>query len=1241
MPSTAWQQPFVNLCKHYGAGEWTKCSKEGEVSKIMDRTVKSSIFKIIGPIPSANYIQFPKPKGNPLNLIGHYLYVLFKPIDGKYFSIHLDVVTSDSIVIRISLSNIFKEFKSTSTWLQFPVFANPVQGSVDEATTLASNIPDNCLGGSPKSSRWTLLCLNMQYVLSVYLNKQFSHLKSIRLCSSMFLKNVFTSTTKYEPGLDISKARKTGLLASGVVPLPREMSFPLERHETWATKYDHILFPNIENKGLQLENAMPGRSSSKSISKSKSKGKAMVVKEENKERKTSNAQRSRVALAETVQRKLTENKKIASIRLPEVGLETPVTDDSLEISPKPSPDPKKIQQKKPSYHIYANKKPNKSKGKENQPIPITKGKEKQSSRRKVLNVDPILKLSQIIGFDGSTSTKVFWTKDGGNVVYPSHGCIVKYDVTSGRQQFMIGHNEEVTSLCLCETDNNILFSAQRGQNSIIRTWKVQSLKCINIFQTNIADIHCMSVSPNDEFLCMVGLDSHQKQVLAVWDVSSVVKGGAASLIAKVHTELRADTITCVKFIPNDNNRLMTCGKSNMRVWRLKPKQLKSCAIELGQYLDVVFTDMAFERRKKLVEDPTDFKIFVSSSAGKLFVVTYKSLTVTKVFDLSQGKQLSLNCIALSDNYCAVGCSDGYLRVWPISFQSVYLEAEHEGAVNVVSISEDGSKILAGTDMGNLGTIDIIQKSYSTITRSHLSPIISTSLNPVHQQIASISEDRTIKLWDLDTFQQVYDFQSPNEALTSVSCHPNSPELACGFVTGAVRIFSLSTTTLKKELLQHTDTILSTAYSPNGQYLYSAGGDGALIQYNVSDDYDVLKMTENLVCKEPELPSYVLEIDSLGNRGAVIGASSYLITVFSAKTLDELLVIDISCTFKETNQKPTKSSKKNSKTLMDKPIGLIFSPSITGSELLVITMDSRLLKFNSKSGQILTEISNIHKGTPTSFCCCPRGYFIATAGDHCIKVWDYKMEESQVFIGHCSDVSSLAFTNDCRKLISSGEMIAVWDFIPFFKQDNSVNDREVPSQAFPEIQEHSPPGPQPLETSMLPREDQPMPRQPPQLIEQYNNAPPRSVPKLSTMTLLDESQHLENISQLEDDLIDFVIEEKDEKRENQEEDSDCEILCYNNVDKEQKSLHRSARLQHSAPKVLSHFQELRKMSELANKRYAAPTHQAGMRLTEIIGANGNARRNVIWEPDSGKFCSISYCHRGKGSISKSVYKVFPS
>ena len=43
-----------------------------------------------------------------------------------------------------------------------------------------------------------------------------------------------------------------------------------------------------------------------------------------------------------------------------------------------------------------------------------------------------------------------------------------------------------------------------------------------------------------------------------------------------------------------------------------------------------------------------------------------------------------------------GSDDGFLRLWPLDFKHVYLEAEHEGPVTAVDISSDGIKILAGT-----------------------------------------------------------------------------------------------------------------------------------------------------------------------------------------------------------------------------------------------------------------------------------------------------------------------------------------------------------------------------------------------------------------------------------------------------------------------------------------------------------------------------------------------------------------
>lgn len=41
-------------------------------------------------------------------------------------------------MVRISFSNLFKEFKSTATWLQFPFICGAAKGSVYDRTARAS-----------------------------------------------------------------------------------------------------------------------------------------------------------------------------------------------------------------------------------------------------------------------------------------------------------------------------------------------------------------------------------------------------------------------------------------------------------------------------------------------------------------------------------------------------------------------------------------------------------------------------------------------------------------------------------------------------------------------------------------------------------------------------------------------------------------------------------------------------------------------------------------------------------------------------------------------------------------------------------------------------------------------------------------------------------------------------------------------------------------------------------------------
>lgn len=50
------------------------------------------------------------------------------------------------------------------------------------------------------ASRWTCLQLDLHDILLVYLNLQYSHLKRVRLCSSLLVRSLYTSDLCFDPG---------------------------------------------------------------------------------------------------------------------------------------------------------------------------------------------------------------------------------------------------------------------------------------------------------------------------------------------------------------------------------------------------------------------------------------------------------------------------------------------------------------------------------------------------------------------------------------------------------------------------------------------------------------------------------------------------------------------------------------------------------------------------------------------------------------------------------------------------------------------------------------------------------------------------------------------------------------------------------------------------------------------------------------------------------------------------------
>lgn len=110
-------------------------------------------------------------------------------------------------------------------------------------------------------------------------------------------------------------------------------------------------------------------------------------------------------------------------------------------------------------------------------------------------------------------------------------------------------------------------------------------------------------------------------------------------------------------------------------------------------------------------------------------------------------------------------------------------------------------------------------------RSHTGKILAMSFDSTHRYLATVSADQSIRVWDLDTLAQLFDFQAPGELPCAIAYHPRQQCFACGFMSGCIRVFHVGTTNLLAEHNQHPGQVTGLVFTPNGEFLHSAGALG--------------------------------------------------------------------------------------------------------------------------------------------------------------------------------------------------------------------------------------------------------------------------------------------------------------------------------------------------------------------------------------------------------------------------------
>ena len=151
---------------------------------------------------------------------------------------------------------------------------------------------------------------------------------------------------------------------------------------------------------------------------------------------------------------------------------------------------------------------------------------------------------------------------------------------------------------------------------------------------------------------------------------------------------------------------------------------------------------------------------------------------------------------------------------------------HSGYVTSVAISPDGQTLVSGS---NDKTIKIWQLSTGQELRTltgHSGWISSLAISPDGQTLVSGSWDKTIKIWQLSTGQELRTLTGHSAHVGSVAISPDGQTLVSGSGDNTIKIWELSTGRELRTLTGHPGYVNSVAISPDGQKLVSGSSSGS-------------------------------------------------------------------------------------------------------------------------------------------------------------------------------------------------------------------------------------------------------------------------------------------------------------------------------------------------------------------------------------------------------------------------------
>ncbi|ELS32234.1 MULTISPECIES: WD40 repeat domain-containing protein [Pseudanabaena] len=334
------------------------------------------------------------------------------------------------------------------------------------------------------------------------------------------------------------------------------------------------------------------------------------------------------------------------------------------------------------------------------------------------------------------------------------------------------------------------------------------------------------------------------------------------------------------------------------------------------------------------------------------------------------------------------------RLWEVIYnirEANRLEG-HNKSVTSVAFSPDGKTIASGSNDKTIKLWNLEGKELRTLI-GHRNGVWSVAFSPDGKIIASGSSDYTIKLWNLEG-KELQTLTGHSNWVESVAFSPDGKIIASGSSDLTIKLWNLEGKELRT-LTGHSNIVMKVAFSPDGKTIVSGSDDKTIKLWDLAG-----KELRTLTGHSNEVWSVAFSPD-----GKTIASGS------NDKTI-----------------KLWDLAGKELRTLTGHSNGVwsvAFSPD--GKIIASGSRDHTIKLWDLKGKEIQTLTGHSNIITRVAF--SPDGKTIASgSADHTIKLWNLKEKEPQTLTGHSKIVMKVAFSPD-GKTIASGSYdstIKLWN-----------------------------------------------------------------------------------------------------------------------------------------------------------------------------------------------------------------------